>query len=170
VYAGGPTSYFPHQYYYKCHGFLLAYSISRRSSFDELGACKEQILRAKDTDSVPMVLVGSFCDLESKREVSTREGEDLARAWGVPFFETSAKTGVNVQECFFQLVREIRNPRENLRALAAKKLGGRDVSRLWKGMHFRLPFHCLISYSCGTLRATSTRYSGKQESGFYTQF
>jgi GTPase KRas protein len=33
---------------------------------------------------------------------------DLAKTWNCPFFETSAKTGINVEECFFQLVREIR--------------------------------------------------------------
>ncbi len=33
---------------------------------------------------------------------------DQARGFGAPFFETSAKTRVNVEESFYQLVREIR--------------------------------------------------------------
>lgn len=69
---------------------------------------REQILRVKDRDTVPMVLVGNKVDLPS-RVVSKDEGLDLARSFGnCPFFETSAKTRQNVDEIFFQLVREIR--------------------------------------------------------------
>ncbi len=39
------------------------------------------------------------------------EGEDLARSFGVPFFETSALSRINVDEAFFELVREIRKAR-----------------------------------------------------------
>lgn len=57
------------------------------------------------------VLVGNKCDLEDRRQVTKTEGEDLARSWGVPFFEASAKLRINVENCFYQLVREIRNVR-----------------------------------------------------------
>jgi GTPase KRas protein len=43
--------------------FLLVYDITRRSSFDELESFREQILRVKDADWVPMVLLGLDCDL-----------------------------------------------------------------------------------------------------------
>lgn len=45
----------------------------------------------KDSDSVPMVLVGNKSDLSS-RTVETRQAQELARSYGVPFVETSAKT------------------------------------------------------------------------------
>lgn len=55
-------------------------------------AChREQINRVKDSDSVPMVLVGNKSDL-STRTVETRQAQELARSYGVPFVETSAKT------------------------------------------------------------------------------
>ncbi len=41
-------------------------------------------------------------------QVSVVEGRDLAKTFGVPFMETSAKTRVNVEESFHELVREIR--------------------------------------------------------------
>jgi GTPase KRas protein len=47
-------------------------------------------------------------DLDSERQVSTAEGAELARTYGVPFFETSAKARINVEECFYETVREIR--------------------------------------------------------------
>lgn len=52
---------------------------------------REQINRVKDSDNVPMVLVGNKSDLAS-RTVETRQAQELARSYGVPFVETSAKT------------------------------------------------------------------------------
>jgi len=57
---------------------------------------------------VPMVLSGNKCDLESERQVTTAEGQDLAKSFACPFFETSAKSRINVEEAFYDLVREIR--------------------------------------------------------------
>ena len=47
-----------------------------------------------------MVLVGNKCDLEEERRVSPAEGLALAKSFGCPFFETSAKERVNVAEVF----------------------------------------------------------------------
>jgi len=53
-----------------------------------------------------MILVGNKIDLADKREVGTTEGAELAKSFGLPFFETSAKTRVNIEEVFYQAVRE----------------------------------------------------------------
>ena len=50
-------------------GFLLVYSVTERDSFDLIRTYHEQILRVKDTESVPIVLVGNKSDLESDRTV-----------------------------------------------------------------------------------------------------
>jgi len=89
-------------------GFLLVYNITTRSTLEEVVLLHDKILRAKDTPTVPLVLVGNKCDLKDRREVSVQEGAELARTWNVPFFETSAKTKVNIEECFYELVREVR--------------------------------------------------------------
>ena len=89
-------------------GFLLVYAITSRSSFDEVSAFREQILRVKDTDEVPFVLIGNKCDLEKDRQITITEGQDLARAFGCPFFEASAKTRINVETPFYDLVRNLR--------------------------------------------------------------
>ena len=52
---------------------------------------------------VPLVVVGNKCDLESERNVNAVEGRELAKTFGCPFLETSAKTRVNVEEvCQFK--------------------------------------------------------------------
>jgi GTPase SAR1 family protein len=57
------------QYMRTGQGFLIVYSIISRSSFDEVNAFREQILRVKDADRVPMVICGNKVDLESDRQV-----------------------------------------------------------------------------------------------------
>jgi GTPase SAR1 family protein len=48
-------------------------------------------------DNISRILVGNKCDLESQRQVSTEEGQDLADHYCVRFLETSAKDSKNVE-------------------------------------------------------------------------
>lgn len=89
-------------------GFLLVYSITSRNSFDEILTFHQQILRVKDKDSFPVVVVANKCDLEYERQVGSHEGRELAKHFGCRFIETSAKQRINVDEAFSNLVREIR--------------------------------------------------------------
>ena len=94
-------------------GFVLVYSITAQSTFNDLQDLREQILRVKDTDDVPMVLVGNKCDLEDERVVGKDQGLNLARQFNnCSFMETSAKA----------------------------KIGVKDVSFLWHTQCIKLPF------------------------------
>ena len=89
-------------------GFLLVYSIDSKQSFEEIRTFQQQILRVKDKDYFPIIIVGNKCDLEQDRVVSKEEGQALARSFGCRFMETSAKQRINVEQSFHELVREIR--------------------------------------------------------------
>lgn len=52
-----------------------------------------------------MVLVGNKIDLS--REVLTDEGKKVAESHNVPFFETSAKTDIGIQESFLRLIKDV---------------------------------------------------------------
>lgn len=54
-----------------------------------------------------MVLAGNKCDLEDDRNVTKESGSDLASSWGCAFLETSARKKINVDELFFNLVKQI---------------------------------------------------------------
>ncbi|KAK4159762.1 ras family-domain-containing protein [Cladorrhinum sp. PSN259] len=96
------------QYMRTGEGFLLVYSITSRESFEEIRTFQQQILRVKDKDVFPMVVVGNKVDLANERKVSQEEGESLAREFRCKFLETSAKTNTNVEQAFYEVVRAIR--------------------------------------------------------------
>lgn len=89
-------------------GFLLVYSVTDENSLKELLSLREQVLRIKDSDNVPMVLIGNKCDLENDRVLSIDDGLKVSEDWGmVPFYETSAMYKTNVDDAFIDVVRQI---------------------------------------------------------------
>lgn len=66
------------QYMRTGEGFLLVYSITSRQSFEEIMTFQQQILRVKDKDYFPIIVVGNKCDLEGDRQVS-KQGTSLPK-------------------------------------------------------------------------------------------
>ncbi|XP_066993232.1 ras-like protein 1 [Anabrus simplex] len=99
------------QYMRTGEGFLLVFAVNSAKSFEDIGTYREQIKRVKDAEEVPMVLVGNKCDLSSWA-VDTSQAREIAKQYGIPFIETSAKTRMGVDDAFYTLVREIRKDKE----------------------------------------------------------
>ncbi|CAG8651541.1 8526_t:CDS:2, partial [Cetraspora pellucida] len=76
-------------------GFLLVYSISSRSTVELIDRFYDNITRVRDTEPIPVILVGNKCDQRTMREVSREEGMNMARRLKCDFIESSAKTAVN---------------------------------------------------------------------------
>ncbi|XP_076351071.1 ras-like protein 2 isoform X2 [Tachypleus tridentatus] len=96
------------QYMRSGEGFLLVFSITDRNSFEEIYKFHKQILRVKDRDEFPMLLVGNKCDLEHQRMVSQNDIQQLANQLKIPYMECSAKHRLNVDAAFHDLVRHVR--------------------------------------------------------------
>ena len=91
-------------------GFLIVYGIDSRNTFTEVTSTHKEILRIKDRESFPVVIVGNKLDSqsESDRVITEQQGMDLAQTLGCKFIETTVRERINVDEAFFELVREIR--------------------------------------------------------------
>jgi len=95
-------------------GFFLVYSVDSKLSFEkEINPLLRHLERVRDADisEVPVVLFGNKCDLVNQRQVTIDEAKELGRKIGSSVFEGSAKSGVNIDESFFELVRAIRRKR-----------------------------------------------------------
>ncbi|KAI9878354.1 MAG: Ras GTPase ras2 [Pleopsidium flavum] len=135
-------------------GFVLVYSITSRASFTRIQKFHHQIQRVKESSSAgsptgggylssplaatpsmvtaggghsPVMLVGNKSDRVTEREVSTQEGQALAKDLGCEFVEASAKNCINVEKAFYDVVRLLRRQRQQSTRQAERRgtnLGG----------------------------------------------
>ena len=84
-------------------GIILMYDITNRKSFESISGWMESI-NDKKGKNCPIVLVGNKSDLSEKRVISKKEGENLANKYKLNFFETSNKTGKNIEESCLKLI------------------------------------------------------------------
>ncbi|XP_075994877.1 ras-related protein Rab-37 isoform X2 [Genypterus blacodes] len=97
-----------HAYYRDAQALLLLYDITSKTSFDNIRAWLTEIHEYAQKDVVIMLL-GNKSDMAAERAVKKEDGEKLAKEYGVPFMETSAKTGVNVELAFLAIAKELRH-------------------------------------------------------------
>jgi small GTP-binding protein len=96
-------------YYKDAEGFILVYSLSARSTFQDVQDMRDAIVRVKDSEKFSSVLVANKCDLPQEEwAVSHDEGAALAAKWpGCTYIEASAKNDVNVGESFVSCMQKI---------------------------------------------------------------
>ena len=92
-------------YYKGAHGIILIYDVTSRKTFENVKNWVEQI-KEEVSDKVNIILVGNKIDDEKNRKVSTEEGKQMADSCELEFFETSAKSGVNIDSTFNELVKK----------------------------------------------------------------
>nr|CAG8517048.1 9831_t:CDS:2 [Entrophospora candida]CAG8519126.1 6350_t:CDS:2 [Entrophospora candida] len=85
-------------YYRSGEGFLCVFSICEYESFVHTQDFRDQISRVLDDETVPFILIGNKEDLDQIRKVSKEEAIAKANEWGCAYYETSAKTRLNVEE------------------------------------------------------------------------
>lgn len=93
-------------YYKGSHGIILIYDVTSIQTYENIKTWVSQI-REEASSNVVIYIVGNKIDMEEERKVSKEEGKNLADELGFPFVETSAKTGINVNETFEDLVERV---------------------------------------------------------------
>ncbi|XP_067084634.1 ras-related protein Rab-27B-like [Osmerus mordax] len=85
-------------------GFLLMFDLTNQQSFLNVRNWMSQLQANAYCDSPDIVLVGTKADLQDQRDVNGRQVRDLADRYGIPYFETSAATGADVDKAVTSLL------------------------------------------------------------------
>ena len=88
-------------------GFLLVFAINDKESFSYIEGIHDRIVKVKEGEKCPILLVGNKQDLESERQGTYAEAKAQADSWGIEYMETSAKTNFNCKEAFEKLIKKI---------------------------------------------------------------
>lgn len=98
---------------------IFIYSVASEASLASVRAIWEEAKATKEEmgtwEPFQMCLLGTKSDLEDRREVSKEEGESCAKGMNCTFRECSAKTRVNIDEPFEELIKKIKTYRDNER-------------------------------------------------------
>jgi len=95
-------------YYRGALGAMLVYDVTKPNTFENIPRWLRELRDYANRDIV-LILVGNKCDLvdQSLRQVTEEQARNLAAEYEFPFIETSAKSGVNVDEGFMQIITTI---------------------------------------------------------------
>jgi len=120
-------------YYRGAAAALVVYDITVHDSFTGAKTWIEELQRQGSADIV-IGLAGNKCDLESKREVPEQEARKYAQENNCLFFETSAKSGQNVNEIFTQIATKLpknvqQAPSDAIQIISQDEVGGRKCCR-----------------------------------------
>lgn len=83
---------------------VLVFDVNNAKSFEAIEGWRDEFLvqaSPRDPDNFPFVVLGNKIDVEeSKRVISNKRALTFCQAHGIPYFETSAKEAINVEQAF----------------------------------------------------------------------
>ena len=97
------------QYMRSVDGFLLVYDITKYTSYLYLREnIIEKIKYTNETKKkICMVICGNKCDLYLRRAIMYYEGKMLSIENKCPFYETSARSGIHIDDAWNDLIRQV---------------------------------------------------------------
>jgi small GTP-binding protein len=101
-------------YYRGANAALVVFDLTSKKSFTALNEWIQNYYKYSNPDSVKnVVIIGNKCDLTESREVTEEEINDFIKDNNITYFETSAKDGKNIDECFNHMAQKLIEQYEN---------------------------------------------------------
>ena len=91
-------------------GVIFVYDITDKDSLEILKKYSE--MRNEYCSEASVMVLGNKCDMKVMRQVTSEEGMKFANSMNALFYETSAKTGENVEVAFSEFIKSILIKRE----------------------------------------------------------
>lgn len=85
-------------------GFIVMFDITSEQSFSSIRPWLDQLRIHSSFENPDMVLCGNKADLEHRRVISWSRANQEAIKHGIPYFETSSATGLNVSKAIETLL------------------------------------------------------------------
>ncbi len=100
-------------FFRNAEGVMLVYDVTNLETYENLKFWLQSIQNnmSSDMGEIPVVIIGNKIDCD-EREVNTEEAEKFWKEKGYPYFETSAKTGENIDTTIKYLVKKVINIKE----------------------------------------------------------
>ncbi|KAL8435383.1 hypothetical protein Efla_007633 [Eimeria flavescens] len=117
---------------------VIVYDTTSRESFEGAKSWVAELQAISDKSSLVMALAGNKTDLAADRAVKTQEAQQFAEEQGIFFMETSAKTGKNVNELFYEIAAKEQEGAGSPRGLSDKQEGHPEERRLVRRMRRQL--------------------------------
>ena len=95
-------------FFRNAEGVMLVYDVTNSETYENLKFWLQSIKNntSPDMGEIPIILIGNKIDCED-REVKVEEAENFWKEQGYPYFETSAKTGENIDNTIKYLVKKV---------------------------------------------------------------
>ena len=122
-----------YSYYRGANAIIIVFDLSDKKSFISITEWLKQIEKhAKE--NVFKFLVGNKSDLVEQRKVSYDEAKQYADEHELPYIETSAKEGININELFDSSIKSFLNNSNNFSGEKNIKLNSQNTNSSEKGI------------------------------------
>ena len=94
-----------HRFYTGADGCMVVFDLTNKDSLKNVEMWYKECYQLSENDDVKFLLIGNKSDLE--RKIPKEIPEKVASVLKIPYIETSAKTGVNVNKIFTDIFKAI---------------------------------------------------------------
>ena len=100
-------------YYRGANAAFVVFDLTSKSSFDSVSEWIENYYKYSNPDSEKhVILIGNKSDLKENREITQEQIDNFVMNNKIKYFETSAKNGENIEECFYFIAEKLMNDLE----------------------------------------------------------